>query len=150
MNTQEDGKRRRRRGIQNGGRKTTGQATGNKKCGQRVTWIGSRVQFDDQTCLRGCMISQKPRPDGPASALQNSRPGQSRQQAGKLARPGLAYMGLGLAGLTASGRAGTSLLVFSASLNNLIILSAFSGVGKECSFVRVFMILLVTVNLYHY
>ena len=56
------------------------------------------------------MISQKPRPDGPASALQNPRPGQSHQKANKLARPGLADIGLGLAGLTTSGRAGTSLI----------------------------------------
>ena len=65
----------------------------------------------DKQNIKHVMISQKPRPDSPASALRNPRPGQSRQKANKLARPGLAYIGLGLAGLTASGRAGTSLEV---------------------------------------
>jgi hypothetical protein len=66
----------------------------------------------DKQNIKHVMISQKPRPDGLASALRNPRPGQSRQKANKLARPGLAYIGLGLAGLTASGRAGTSLSTF--------------------------------------
>jgi hypothetical protein len=44
---------------------------------------------------------EKPRPDGPASALWNLRPGQSRQKAIKVARPGLAYSGLGPAWPTA-------------------------------------------------
>src|ERR1700722_12255664 len=57
------------------------------------------------------MISRKPRPNGPAPALWNPEPGQSRHKAFKLARPGLAYIGPGLAWLTASGRAGTALTI---------------------------------------
>ena len=43
------------------------------------------------TCI---LLTEKPRPGGLALAFQEGKPGQSRHEAVKMARPGLAYLGL--------------------------------------------------------